>query len=176
MGMVGLGLSTMTVSGINGAVFQMFAHGIMTALFFSAVGYVYDRTHTKIIPELGGLSKTMPVASAFFIVAALAGIGVPCMASFWAELLVFVSAVKTYPVRGIFAVLGLVVSALFMLRVVQKTFYGEKNERWAHIPDISLFLATPRIILVGVIIFFGLFPKFMIDVIQSAVVPFVGSL
>lgn len=175
MGMVGLGLSTMTVTGINGAVFQMFAHGVMTALFFSAVGYIYDNTHTKMIPDLGGLSKTMPIASAFFIVAALAGIGVPCMASFWAELMVFVSAVKIYPVRGILAVLGLVVSALFMLRVVQKTFYGEKNERWAHIPDIPLYLASPRIILVGTIVFFGLFPKIIVDVIQSAVVPFVNS-
>jgi len=176
MGMVGLGLSTMSVSGINGAIFQMFAHGVMTALFFSSVGYIYDRTHTKIIPELGGLSKTMPIASSFFIMAALAGIGVPCMASFWAELLVFVSAVKAYPVRGILAVSGLVVSALFMLRVVQKTFYGEKNERWEHIPDVPLFLATPRIILVGIIFFFGFFPKVMLDVIQSAVIPFVSSL
>ena len=77
MGVVGLGLATMSVNGINGAVFQMFAHGVMTALFFSSVGYIYDRTHTKIIPELGGLSKTMPIASSFFIIAALAGIGVP---------------------------------------------------------------------------------------------------
>jgi NADH-quinone oxidoreductase subunit M len=176
MGIVGLGLSTMTVNGINGAVFQMFAHGVMTALLFSAVGYIYDRTHTKMIPELGGLSKTMPVASAFFIIAAFAGIGVPFMASFWAELLVFVSAVQTYPVRGVLAVMGLVVSALFMLRVVQRTFYGEKNERWEHIPDVPLFLATPRIILVGVILFFGMFPKVMLDVIQSAVIPFVASL
>ena len=176
MGIVGLGLSTMTVNGINGAVFQMFAHGVMTALLFSAVGYIYDRTHTKMIPELGGLSKTMPVASAFFIVAAFAGIGVPFMASFWAELLVFISAVQTYPVRGILAVMGLVVSALFMLRVVQRTFYGEKNERFEHIPDVPLALATPRIILVGVILFFGMFPRVMLDVIQSAVIPFVASL
>jgi NADH-quinone oxidoreductase subunit M len=175
MGIVGLGLSTMTVNGINGAVFQMFAHGVMTALFFSAVGYIYDRTHTKMIPDLGGLSKTMPKASAFFIIAAFAGVGVPCMASFWAELLVFVSAIKTYPVRGVFAVLGLVLSALFMLRVVQRTFYGEKNERWAHIPDVSLSMATPRIILVGVILFFGMFPRLIVDVIQSAVIPFVNS-
>jgi NADH-quinone oxidoreductase subunit M len=175
MGIVGLGLSTMTVDGINGAVFQMFSHGIMTALLFSAVGYIYDRTHTISIPDLGGLSKTMPVASAFFIVAAFCGVGVPCMSSFWAELLVFISAVKTYPLRGIMAVLGLVVSALFMLRVVQKTFYGEKNERWAHIPDVSLLLATPRIILFGVLIFFGLFPRLMLDVIQTTVVPFVSS-
>ncbi len=176
MGMVGLGLSTMTVNGINGAVFQMFAHGVMTALFFSSVGYIYDRTHTKMIPDLGGLSKTMPIASSFFIMAAFAGIGVPCMASFWAELMVFVAAVKTYPVRGLLAVTGLVVSALFMLRVVQRTFYGERNERWAHIPDVPLFLATPRIILIGIILFFGFFPKLMLDVIQSAVVPFVGNL
>ena len=176
MGIVGLGLSTMTVNGINGAVFQMFAHGVMTALLFSAVGYIYDKTHTKMIPELGGLSKTMPVASAFFILAAFAGIGVPFMASFWAELLVFVSAVQTYPVQGILAVMGLVVSALFMLRVVQNTFYGEKNERWEHIPDVPLALATPRIILVGVILFFGMFPRVILDVIQSAVIPFVASL
>jgi NADH-quinone oxidoreductase subunit M len=176
MGIVGLGLSTMTVNGINGAVFQMFAHGVMTALLFSSVGYIYDRTHTKMIPELGGLSRTMPVASAFFIIAAFAGIGVPFMASFWAELLVFISAVKTYPVRGILAVGGLVISALFMLRVVQKTFYGEKNEKWEHIPDVPLALATPRIILVGVILFFGMFPRVMLDVIQSAVIPFVVSL
>jgi NADH-quinone oxidoreductase subunit M len=175
MGIVGLGLATMTVSGINGAVFQMFAHGVMTALFFSSVGYIYDRTHTKIIPELGGLSKTMPVASTFFILAALAGIGVPLMASFWAELLVFVSAVKVFPVRGVFALLGLIVSALFMLRVVQKTFYGEKNPKWEHIPDVNGFLAVPRIILVSIIFFFGLFPKFILDVIQSAVIPFVGK-
>ena len=175
MGIVGLGLATMTVDGINGAVFQMFSHGIMTALFFSAIGYIYDRTHTIYMPDLGGLSKTMPVASAFFIIAAFCGVGVPCMSSFWAELLVFIAAVKTYPIRGVLAVLGLVVSALFMLRVVQKTFYGDRNEKWAHIPDVTLVLATPRIILIGVLVFFGLFPRLILDVIQSAVVPFVSS-
>ncbi|MEN6438295.1 MAG: NADH-quinone oxidoreductase subunit M [Syntrophobacter sp.] len=175
MGVVGLGLATMTVNGINGAVFQMFAHGVMTALFFSSVGYIYDRTHTKYIPDLGGLSKTMPIASGFFIIAALAGIGVPLMASFWAELLVFIAAVSVFPVQGVLALAGLVISALFMLRVVQRTFYGEKNERWAHIPDVNGFLAVPRIILVTIILFFGMFPKLMLDVIQSAVIPFVGT-
>jgi NADH-quinone oxidoreductase subunit M len=85
MGVVGLGLSTVSVDGLNGAVFQMFAHGVMTALLFSSVGYLYDRTHTKMIPELGGLSRVMPVASAYFIVAALASMGVPGLANFWGE-------------------------------------------------------------------------------------------
>ncbi len=175
MGIVGLGLATMSVGGINGAVFQMFSHGVMTALFFSSIGYIYDRTHTKMIDELGGLSKIMPVASAFFIIAALCGVGVPCMSSFWAEILVFIAAVKTYPVRGILAICGLVITSLFMLRVVMKTFYGPKNEKFAHIPDVSLFLATPRIILAGILLLFGLFPRLILDVIQSAVIPFVGG-
>jgi NADH-quinone oxidoreductase subunit M len=176
MGIVGLGLATVTVDGMNGAVFQMFAHGVMTALLFSSVGYIYDKTHTKMIPELGGMSKIMPVASGYFIVAALAGIGVPCLASFWAELLVFISAFKTYPIRGALAICALVVSALFMLRVVQRTFYGEKREEFDHLPDVSFGLGIPRIILVAVIVFFGLFPSVMLDVIQVASIPFINGL
>jgi NADH-quinone oxidoreductase subunit M len=176
MGVVGLGLSTLTVEGLNGAVFQMFAHGIMTALLFSSVGYIYDRTHTKLIPELGGLSRTIPVASTFFIVAAIAGMGVPGLANFWGELVVFVAAFKTYPVLGIVAVLALVVTALFMLRVIQKTFYGPQNQRYARLQDISLWLGTPRIILASVLLFLGFYPSFLFDVIRTASVPFMSGL
>ena len=168
MGIVGLGLATMTIDGVNGAVFQMFAHGIMTALFFSSVGYIYDKTHTKAIAELGGLSRIMPRAATFFIIAALTGIGVPCLASFWGELVVFLSCVKVYPVRGALAIGGLVVSALFMLRVVQKTCYGPPVERFAHLPDVSLVMGVPRIILVSVIVIFGLFPGWLFDMINTA--------
>lgn len=176
MGIVGLGLSTMTVDGLNGAVFQMFAHGVMTALLFSSVGYIYDRTHTKQIGELGGLSRIMPVASGFFIVASMASMGVPCLASFWGELLVFVAAFRVYPIRGAFAILALAVSALFMLRVVQRTFYGPKNETFAHLPDVPFSLAIPRMLLVTVLIVFGLFPFLLLDVIETASVPFIQGL
>ena len=176
MGVVGLGLSTVTVEGLNGAVFQMFGHGIMTALLFSSVGYIYDRTHTKLIPELGGLSRIMPVASAFFIFAALAGIGVPGLAPFWGELVVFVAAFRTYPVLGIIAVLALVISALFMLRVVQRTFYGPENERFAKLPDITLSLGIPRIILAAVLLIVGFYPSFLFDIIRTASVPFMNGL
>jgi NADH-quinone oxidoreductase subunit M len=176
MGIVGLGLATVTVDGLNGAVFQMFAHGIMTALFFSAIGYIYDRTHTKTISELGGLSRIMPVASTYFIVAALAGIGVPGLASFWGELMVFIAAFKTYPLWGTLAVCALVVSALFMLRVVQRTFYGPKNEKFAHLPDVSFGLGLPRMILLAVLVIFGLFPSLMFDMIETASIPFMNGL
>jgi len=176
MGIVGLGLSTVTAEGLNGAVFQMFAHGVMTALLFSSVGYIYDRTHTKMIPELGGLSRIMPVASAYFIVGALASMGVPGLANFWGELMVFIAAIRVYPVRGIVAVLALVVTALFMLRVVQKTFYGPRHERYAQLPDISFYESIPRMILILVLVLFGLYPSLLVDLIQTASIPFMSGL
>ena len=176
MGIVGLGLSTLTADGLNGAVFQMFAHGIMTALLFSSVGYVYDKTDTKMIPELGGMSKIMPVASGYFIFGALAGMGVPGLANFWAELVVFIASLKVYPVRGALAISALVVSALFMLRVVQKTFYGGKNKRFESLPDVSFWLGLPRMILVGVIVLFGLFPSLILDTVQTAAEAFIKAL
>jgi NADH-quinone oxidoreductase subunit M len=176
MGIVGLGLSTLSVDGLNGAVFQMFAHGVMTALFFSSVGYIYDRTHTRDMNDLGGLSRVMPVASGYFILAALAGMGVPCLASFWGELMVFISAFETYPVFGTLAVVSLVISALFMLRVVQRTFYGSANDRFVQLHDISFGLGTPRLMLAAVIILFGVYPSLMFDMIETAAIPFINGL
>jgi NADH-quinone oxidoreductase subunit M len=176
MGIVGLGLSTVTGDGLNGAIFQMFAHGIMTALLFSSIGYIYDTTHTKMIPELGGLSRLMPKASAYFILGSLAGMGVPGFANFWAEFTVFVSALRVYPFRGALAVASLVVSALFLLRVVQKTFYGPANPRLSGLPDLSFPFDLPRLILTTALFLFGLFPSLMLNVIQSAVIPFMKGL
>jgi NADH-quinone oxidoreductase subunit M len=176
MGIVGLGLSTVTAQGLSGAVFQMFAHGVMTALLFSSAGYFHDKTDTKSISELGGMSRIMPAASGYFIVGALAGMGVPGFANFWAELTVFLSSLQVYPVRGIAAISALVISALFMLRVVQKAFFGPRNERFAHLPDVSLGLGLPRIILVAILLLFGFFPFLMMDLIQVSVFPFMEAL
>ena len=176
MGIVGLGLSTVTADGLNGAVFQMFAHGTMTALLFSSIGYFHDKTDTKRIADLGGMSKIMPVASGYFVIGALASIGLPGLANFWAELMVFIACLRVYPVRAVFAICALVVSALFMLRVVQKTFYGPKNERFQHLPDVSFGLGIPRMILVGVIALFGMFPSLMVNVIRTSAVSFIAGL
>ncbi len=176
MGIVGLGLSTVTADGLNGAVFQMFAHGTMTALLFSSIGYFHDKTNTKMIPDLGGMSKIMPVASGYFVIGALASIGLPGLANFWAELMVFIACLRVYPVRAVFAICALVVSALFMLRVVQKTFYGPKNERFQHLPDVSFGLGIPRMILVCVIVLFGMFPSLMVNVIRTSAVSFIAGL
>jgi NADH-quinone oxidoreductase subunit M len=89
---------------------------------------------------------------------------------------VFISALKVYPGLGALAICALVLSALYMLRVVQKTFYGQRNEGYAHLPDVSFSLGLPRMILVGTMVLFGLFPRLMLDLIQTSVIPFMGGL
>jgi NADH-quinone oxidoreductase subunit M len=90
--------------------------------------------------------------------------------------MVFISAFQVYPVAGVFAVGGLVISALFVLRVVQKAFYGPLNEKFADLSDVPFGLGLPRMILVAVIVLFGLFPRILFDVIDTAAVPFIRGL
>jgi NADH-quinone oxidoreductase subunit M len=168
MGIVLLGLSTLSEAGINGAVFQMFSHGIMTALFFASVGYIYDRLHTRDIIRLGGLSRSLPVASAFFIIAALTGAGVPGFSSFWAELLVFLGTLQTFPLLAIIVVAALTITLAYSIRVIVLAFFGEPHALHPPVADIGLFLSAPRAILVGVLLLFGFWPHLILDVIAPA--------
>jgi NADH-quinone oxidoreductase subunit M len=174
MGIVLLGLNLAVlgqagVQALNGAVFQMFAHGIMTALFFSTVGYIYDRAHSKTIAEFGGLGSQMPRAVSLFIVAGLCGAGLPGLASFWAELLVFLAALKTYPLIGACVVAGLVLTAIYVLRVFNLAFFGPPNPRWEGLrsQDMRGLHLLARAILVGVLVFFGFFPRVMLSLIDG---------
>ena len=176
MGIVLLGLSTLSEAGVNGAVFQMFSHGIMTALFFAAVGYIYDRLHTRDVGKLGGLSRTMPVASAFFIIAALTGAGVPGFSSFWAELLVFLGTLKTFPLLAAIVVAALTITLAYSIRVIVLAFFGEPREAHPGVPDIGFFLSVPRAILVGFLLLLGFVPHLILDVIEPATRVFVRGL
>ena len=177
--LLGLNLATLGLAGsdaLNGAVFQMFAHGIMTALFFSTVGFIYDRAHSKTIADFGGLGSQMPRAVALFIIAGLCGAGLPGLASFWAELLVFLAALKTYPVIGVSIVLGLVLTAVYILRVFGLAFFGPPNPRWEGLRDQDMkgMELLPRVVLVAVLVFFGLFPQAMLTMIDGATTVLLG--
>jgi NADH-quinone oxidoreductase subunit M len=100
--------------------------------------------------------------------------GVPGFASFWAELLVFIAAVRTYPVLGVLSVGALLVSALFMLRVFRRAFFGPRNPEWDHLQEITPWLGVPRAVLVGVLVLFGFFPFWVLDLIGSTTRDFVG--
>ena len=168
MGIVLLGLNTLTDAGSDGAVFQMFAHGIMTALFFSAVGFIYDQTHDRDIRNFGGLASQVPLASSMFIVAALCGMGVPGFASFWAELLVFIATIQTYPLLGVIAIAGLIFTAAYVLRVLGRAMFGPRNPDWDHLVDAKAWDLLPRAILVFVLVLFGFFPNLILDMIRAA--------
>ena len=176
MGIVLLGISTMTAVGFNGAIFQMFAHGLMTALFFACVGFIYDGCHTRMLDELGGLSKQAPKICAFFIIAGLCGLGLPGMGSFVAELLVTIAAVATYPVIGVISILALLITAFYVLTAVQKAFYGPLNKKFEHFEEIGLLQFVPRAILVGCLVFFGLFPQMLIQWIGASTKALIGGL
>lgn len=175
MGIVLLGIATMTPTGFNGALFQMFAHGLMTALFFACVGHIYDGCHTRMLDDLGGLSKQAPILSAFFILAGLCGLGLPGMGSFVAELLVTIAAVGVYPWIGIASIAALLVTAYYVLTAVQKTFYGPVSPASAHLKDIGAFEFIPRAILVSCLVFFGIFPQVFIHWVSLSAKNLLGN-
>jgi NADH-quinone oxidoreductase subunit M len=175
MGIVLLGIATLSPVGVNGALFQMFSHGLMTALFFACVGPIYDSTHTRMLNELGGLSKQAPIVSAFFIIAGLCGLGLPGMGSFVAELLVTIAALSAYPFIGIASITALLITAYYVLTAVQKVFYGPVSEKASHARDINFFQFIPRAILVGCLIYFGIFPQTFIHWAGASVKSLVGA-
>ena len=169
MGYVLMGIATLHSLGVGGAVLQMFSHGIMTALFFAVVGVMYDRTYTRDIDALGGLAKRMPVTAAFFVVAGLTSLGLPGLSGFVAELLVFLGLFQTYPAMGVLGVIGAAITAVYILRLLSKVFFGPLGERWRDQTDASRLEGFSTAVLVGFVFLVGLFPFPFIRVIDSGV-------
>ncbi|MSP78408.1 MAG: NADH-quinone oxidoreductase subunit M [Dehalococcoidia bacterium] len=171
MGYVIMGLGTLDQIGINGAVMQMFSHGIMTALFFCMVGVIYERAHLRDITVLEGLSKRMGFAAAFLTIAGLASLGLPGLSGFAAELVVFIGIFRTYPILGVLAVIGAALTAVYILRLLGKVFFGPVSERWAHLTDASKLDIAAASILVGMLVLWGLYPLYIYRIIDSGVLP-----
>ncbi len=130
MGYVMMGIATLHPLGLGGAVLQMFSHGVMTALFFAVVGVVYDRTHTRDMLVLDGLAKRMGVTAVFFTIAGLTSLGLPGLSGFVAELLVFLGLFQTYPALGVLGIIGAAITAVYILRLLAKVFFGPATEQW----------------------------------------------
>ncbi len=169
MGYVLMGIATLHPLGLSGAVLQMFSHGVMTALFFALVGAIYDRAHVRDINVLGGLSRRMGVTASFFAIAGLASLGLPGLSGFVAELLVFLGAFKTYLPLAILAVIGAAITAVYILRLLARAFFGPLDPRWEHLTDASPLEKTAAGLLVLSIIFVGVWPGPLLDVIDIGV-------
>jgi NADH-quinone oxidoreductase subunit M len=177
MGYVLLGIASITVLGTSGAVFLMFAHGIMTALAFALIGYFYDQTHTRMLPDLGGMMSQIPFVGVLFVLTAMASLGLPGFANFASELMVLVGSWERYPIPTILGVFGLVIGATYLLRTVKAAFLGPPNPRWDGLHDARSFIdRAPFLLLLGVLLVFGFYPAPVVDLIETGVAPIVTAL
>jgi NADH-quinone oxidoreductase subunit M len=170
MGIVLLGLAAMNEMSLAGAVLQMFSHGIMTGLFFALVGMIYGRTHTRMLDEQGGLAARIPVLAVFFILTGLTSLGLPGLSGFPAELSVFIGAFKAFPVLAVIGMTGIVVTAFYVLRVMQRLLFGAPY--LAHetaFRDASAVEITALTMLAVVVIGVGVYPFPFLNTIGSAV-------
>ncbi|MEI6385593.1 MAG: NADH-quinone oxidoreductase subunit M [Spirochaetota bacterium] len=176
MGFVLLGIASMNAVSLSGAAAQMFAHGIMAALFFALVGQVYDKAHTRIIADFGGLAKYMPRTSAAFLVVGLASLGLPGLFNFVPEFTVFAGSIQSFTVLTIVSVFSVVVTAIYVLWVYQRVFLGPANERWAGLSDARGIELVPIVLLGGVLLVLGVWPGPFMDMVSGGIMPIVGRI
>src|SRR5437867_2522897 len=138
LGFIVLGIFSFTVQGLEGAIYQMLNHGVSTGALFLLVGIIYDRRHTRLIEEFGGLANRMPVYAAFFLIVTLSSIGLPGLNGFVGEFLVLLGTFGVNQSRAAFAAVGVVLSAVYMLWMYQRVMWGRlENDRNAALPDLS---------------------------------------
>ena len=180
MGLVMLGVATLNQQGITGAGLQMFSHGVMTALFFACVGIVYDRAHTRDIPSLGGFASKLPWVTVAFIIGGLVSMGMPGFSGFIAELPIllglwsagsvtsghFIAPYYTWIVM--IAVIAIVITASYILRVVQRVFFGQMPAEFeGHITNSTRLDKVAIVLLASVLVLLGIFPGLKAPLISS---------
>jgi NADH-quinone oxidoreductase subunit M len=179
MGVVMLGAATLTESGLNGSVFQMFAHGIMTGLFFALVGLVYEKAHSREIFKMGGFGRMMPGIATAFTIGGLSSLGLPATAGFVAEFLTFLGAWQSAHAWWLFpGVLGAFLTSIYVLRVAKQIFWGPpaSDPHFHDLPDARGPEWAALIILVAVLVLFGVAPGIAIGPVDTATVPLLARL
>ncbi|UCZ53009.1 NADH-quinone oxidoreductase subunit M [Bacillus shivajii] len=183
MGIVLLGAASVTVSGMQGAIFQLVSHGFIAALLFFMVGAIYERTKTRTISELGGLSKSIPILAGFMLAAAMASVGLPGLSGFVSELLAFIGIfgapaeiIPAATLIGVIAGLGIILTAAYLLWAMQRTTFGEMNEKYKGLQDARPMEYIPMVGLLALSLLIGIYPNILSDVINITVIDFVSRI
>ena len=162
--------------GLSGATLQMFTHGTITGLAFLVIGLIYDRTHTRQITDLGGLWKKMPIISVFFLIAGFASLGLPGTSGFVSEIMIFISTFKVWPIQTAISAFGIVLAAGYSLWMIQRVIFGNsplKNgiskKDYNDLEDANWKDIIPIISLAFPIIFIGIWPKVLVDIIDKGI-------
>lgn len=174
MGYVMLGIATLNVVGVSGAVLLMFAHGVMAALTFSLIGFFYHQTHNRNVPDMSGLARKIPFIGVCMVMAVMASSGLPGFANFASEIMIFIGAWQQgstlFRIATICAVWGIVVTATYLLWAVRTTFFGPFDEKWNMLKDAtSMKSRFPYVMLIVVLLVVGFWPRMLTDIIRPSV-------
>ncbi len=170
MGYVTLGIFTMTKQGIEGSIFQMISHGLISAALFLCVGVLYDRLHSRLISSYGGLANYLPKYSFLFLVFALAALGLPGTTGFLGEFLILVGTFQKNYLVAMLATLGVVLGAAYMLWLTKRVIFGEiKNIELKNMKDINKLEISMLGILAFFVLFFGFYPEPLIGTINISI-------
>ncbi len=182
MGFVTLGIASVAGTGtslssvgMNGAALQLFTHGTITGLLFVVVGLIYERTHTRHIPDMGGLAKQMPLIALGFMVAGLASLGLPTTSGFVAELLIFLGTFQVFGLATALAAFGVVLAAGYILWTAQRTLFGPSMARWGSLTDARPVDVAAMLVLIIPIFVVGLYPSVLTDVFAVGIDPIMAG-
>jgi NADH-quinone oxidoreductase subunit M len=169
-------LTSQTIA-LNGAVLQMWNHGIITGALFFLVGVIYERAHTRDLKAFGGLGAKVPVYAGILTFTTFASLGLPGLAGFVSEFLVFQGAFALIRPFAIVSALGIIVSAAYLLwKVIQQLLLGPLNERWAKLTDMNSREVITLVPLMFFMLIFGLYPAAILDLINEAATAIVRAL
>lgn len=180
-GLVLFAILMLNTTAMTGAVMQMVSHGLMTALFFALIGMIYGRTHTRDIREMGGLMKIMPFLSVCYVIAGLASLGLPGLSGFVAEMTIFVGSFEHtdmfHRVFTIIACCSIVITAVYILRVVGKLLYGPvQDDHHLTLTDAKWFERLSTVTLIVCVVAIGCFPNWLNEMLQHSFAPIVNAL
>ena len=169
LGFIVLGTFSITREGVTGSLLQMVNHGVSTGALFLLVGWIYERRHTRLISELGGLQKSAPIMAGFFTLVMLSSIGLPGLNGFVGEFLILVGAFVAHRWWAVVAAAGVILAALYLLWAYQRVFHGPAEGENATMPDLKVREIAILVPFVIAIVFMGIYPKPVIDRMQPAV-------
>jgi len=170
MGIIMLGIFAMNAEGISGSVFQMLSHGIVSGALFMLVGVIYDRRHTKLMSEFGGLASVMPKYAVIFGIMLMAAVGLPLTIGFVGEFLVLLGFYQVSPIMTILAGTSIIIGAIYMLAVYKKSFFGPiTNEANKTLKDLDAKETWSLVPLVLIVIWLGIYPKPVLEPIDNSV-------
>ncbi len=176
MGFVTLGIFSQEQVGVDGAIIQMFSHGLVTGALFLCVGIIYERTHTRMFSDLGGMARTMPVYAVVLAFFSLASLGLPMLSGFAGEFMVLVAAFGWQYWSGVLALTGVVLAAAYMLWMYQRVMLGQvKNVAFLRLPDMNRIEVMALAPVAALVVFVGVSPGTFVDFItnSTARIPFI---